>query len=292
MYKYFEMRYIASGAHGHAFRVLRVADRLQVPSTEDDPHIVLDVPRGSDRVAVAKAFRKLAKKYHPDKLQEHEYEAGVVEFRRIHHAYEQLLCTPDGSSDLLVLKCQLPPGVNQSRVSVPQTFRTEARCLSIVSQLNLPNVAKLVEIHPHFEWIVSWPYLPEPILPHLSSTGVKAVDQVDLVRQGWTDFSRSRRCAERVVRTMMSLIRHDVMTVDIQQNIIVDSESGEPLFIDFGRGETAGSIYKTRIKTFMKKVLTLLARGVLKASVDVATRFIRNLEETIFVELEQWQDEK
>merc|ERR1712048_742286 len=96
--------------------------------------------------------------------------------------------------------------------------------------------------------------------------GLGQVDRVDLVRQGWSDFSRSRRSAQQVVRTMMSLIRHDVMVVDPMQNIIVDRESGEPLFIDFGRGETAGSIYTTRIKTFMKKVLQLLVRSVSKSS--------------------------
>mmetsp|Transcript_19647 Transcript_19647/g.45778 ORF Transcript_19647/g.45778 Transcript_19647/m.45778 type:complete len:897 (+) Transcript_19647:54-2744(+) len=298
MYKYLEMRYIGSGAYGHAFRVMRLAEGsvADTEGADEPPHQVLDVPRGSDRATVAKAFRRLAKKWHPDKLEEHERERGIEEFRRIHHAYEQLLLDPEKSSDLIVLKCQLTGNVNgsaaYSKVSVAQSFRTEARCLSVVSQLRLPNVSKLVEVHPNFDWIVTWPYLPEAIMPYTIDTGVKVVDQVDLVRQGWTDFARSRRCIEHILRTMMALIRHDVMTVDIQQNVIVDRESGEPLFIDFGRGETAGSIYKTRIKTFMKKVLSLLARAVLRASVDVAARFIREIEDTIFAELEQWQDEK
>eukprot|EP00913_Durusdinium_trenchii_P002034 g1880.t1 len=62
--------------------------------------------------------------------------------------------------------------------------------------------------------------------------------------------------------------------------------------IDFGRGETAGSIYTTRIKTFMKKVLQLLARSVSKSSYDVAARYITCLEDTLFECLERWQDEK
>mmetsp|Transcript_124542 Transcript_124542/g.195156 ORF Transcript_124542/g.195156 Transcript_124542/m.195156 type:complete len:354 (+) Transcript_124542:3-1064(+) len=90
----------------------------------------------------------------------------------------------------------------------------------------------------------------------------------------------------------MSLIRHDVMIVDPLQNVIIERESGEPLFIDFGRGETAGSIYTTRIKTYMKKVLTLLVRSVAKSSFDIAARFIRDIESCLFEELELWQDEK
>jgi len=95
-----------------------------------------------------------------------------------------------------------------------------------------------------------------------------------------------------MIRTMMALIRHDVMMVDPIQNIVIERESGEPLFIDFGRGETAGSIYTTRIKTFMKKVLSLLVRSVAKTSYDVAAKFIRDIENTLFEELETWQDEK
>merc|ERR1719247_2620719 len=90
----------------------------------------------------------------------------------------------------------------------------------------------------------------------------------------------------------MALIRHDVMIVDVLQNVIIERESGEPLFIDFGRGETAGSIYTTRIKTFMKKVLTLLVRTVCKSSFDIAARFVRDVEDCLFEELENWQDEK
>jgi len=82
------------------------------------------------------------------------------------------------------------------------------------------------------------------------------------------------------------------MVVDPIQNIVVDRETGEPLFIDFGRGETAGSVYTTRIKTFMKKVLQLLLRSVCKASYDVAARCMRDLENTLYEELERWQDEK
>lgn len=171
-------------------------------------------------------------------------------------------------------------------------FQTEVRCLSLVSQLRLPNVAKLVEVGPDNHFIVAWPYLPEALIPNNECDGLQQVDRVDLVRQGWSDYSRSRRAAQRVLHTMMSLIRHDLMVVDPMQNIIVDRESGEPLFIDFGRGETAGSIYTTRIKTFMKKVLQLLARSVMKATYDIAARLIADLEDTLFENLERWQDEK
>merc|ERR1719195_1800682 len=91
---------------------------------------------------------------------------------------------------------------------------------------------------------------------------------------------------------MMTMIRHDLMIVDPLQNIIIDRESGQPLLIDFGRGETAGSIYTTRIKTFMKKILTLLLRCVAKASYDIAAKFIRDIENALYEELERWQDEK
>ena len=53
---------------------------------------------------------------------------------------------------------------------------------------------------------------------------------------------------------MIQLVRHDLMTVDPEYNILVERESGCPLFIDFGRGETIGSVYVSRIRTFMKKV--------------------------------------
>merc|ERR1719261_179613 len=91
---------------------------------------------------------------------------------------------------------------------------------------------------------------------------------------------------------MVQLVRHDLMTVDPEYNILVDMESGAPLFIDFGRGETIGSIYTTRIKTFMKKILQLLVRTHNKRSMDVAARFLRALEETVKEELINWQDEK
>ncbi|CAE8582452.1 unnamed protein product [Polarella glacialis] len=218
---------------------------------------------------------------------------AVLEFRRVHQAYENLLADPERSSDLMVLKMQHPfPSGKPKRISIPSAFQTEARCLSLVSQLRLPNVAKLVEVGPENQFIVTWPYLPEALVPNNECDGISQVDRVDLVRQGWSDYARSRHSAQRVIAMMMSMIRHDVMVVDPIQNIIVDRESGEPLMIDFGRGETAGSIYTTRIKTFMKKVLQLLARCVSKASYDVAARLIRSLEDTLFECLERWQDEK
>merc|ERR1719272_52603 len=180
----------------------------------------------------------------------------------------------------------------QAKISIAASFETEVRCLTLISQLRLPNVSKLVEVGPNNAFIVTWPYLPEALMPHNEADGLNQVDRVDLVRKGWADYSRSRNCAQKVIRTMMAVIRHDVMIVDPQQNIIIERESGEPLFIDFGRGEVAGSIYTTRIKTFMKKILMLLVRCISKASFDIAARFIRDIESCLFEELEQWQDEK
>ena len=40
-----------------------------------------------------------------------------------------------------------------------------------------------------------------------------------------------------MVKVNLSPRRHDVMIVDPIQNILVDRESGEPLMIDFGRGQ-------------------------------------------------------
>jgi len=295
MYKYAEVRYIASGDYGLVFRVLRMVDPAKqvLEADEEDPHLVLDLPRGSDKHAITKAYRKMARRWHPDKVLETEREQAVDEFRKVHQAYENLLADPERSSDLMVLKMQHPyPPQKAKKVSIPMAFQTEVRCLTLVSQLRLPNVQKLVEVGPDNQFIVSWPYIPEAMLPCNEPDGVNQVDRVDLVRQGWSDFSRSRRSAQQVIRTMMAIIRHDVMVVDPIQNVVVERESGEPLFIDFGRGETAGSIYTTRIKTFMKKILTLLLRCVAKASYDVAAAFIRDIEDTVFEELERWQDER
>lgn len=296
MYKYVEVRYVASGDYGLVYRMLRMVDSAKqqvLEQDEEDPHQVLDIARGSDRSAIIKAYRRLARRWHPDKVKEDEHDQAVLEFRRIHQAYENLLADPERSSDLMVLKVQHPvPPRKPKRITIPMAFQTEARCLSLVSQLRLPNVQKLVEVGPNNEFIVSWPYLPEALIPYNQCDGVSQVDRVDLVRKGWSDYSRSRHSAKQVIRMMMSMIRHDVMIVDPIQNILVDRESGEPLMIDFGRGETAGSIYTTRIKTFMKKVLQLLARSISKSSYDVAGRYIRCLEDTLFECLERWQDEK
>lgn len=292
MYQYVEVRYVASGDYGLVFRVLRMVDSSKATQDEEDPYLVLDVPRGSDRATIAKSYRRLARRWHPDKVKEEEHDQAVLEFRRIHQAYENLVADPERSSDLMVLKMQHPLPTKKKRITIPMAFQTEAKCLSLVSQLRIPNVQRLVEVGPENEFIVSWPYIPEALIPNNQCDGVSQVDRVDLVRNGWSDYSRSRHSAQKVIQMMVALIRHDVMIVDPIQNIIIDRESGEPLMIDFGRGETAGSIYTTRIKTFMKKVLQLLARSVSKASYDVAARYIRSLEDTLFQCLERWQDER
>jgi len=295
MYKYVEVRFVNCGDYGIVFRVLRMVDSSKrvLEEGEEDPHMVLDIAKGSDKTTITKAYRKLAKTWHPDKVPEDMRDRAIFEFRRIHQAYENILADPERSSDLLILKMQHPcPPRPSKTVPVAFSFRTETRCLTLVSQLRLANVQKLVEVGPDNAFIVTWPYLPEALQPSNECDGVRQVDRVDLVRQGWSDYSRSVRCAQRIVVTMISVIRHDVMIVDPTQNIMVDRETGQPLFIDFGRGETAGSIYATRIKTFMKKILTLLVRSVAKSSYDVAARFVRDIEECLYAELEKWQDEK
>merc|ERR1719379_3143907 len=104
-------------------------------------------------------------------------------------------------------------------------FNTEVNCLTLVSQLRLSNVSRLVEVGPDNQFIVTWPYLPEALIPSNETDGVNQVDRVDLVRQGWSDYSRSRRAAQRVTQMMMSVVRHDVMIVDPIQNIVIDRES-------------------------------------------------------------------
>merc|ERR1719188_254228 len=82
--------------------------KRQLDDGEEDPHLVLDVAQGSDKSTITKAYRKLARRWHPDKVPEEEREHAVVEFRRAHQAYENLLADPERSSDLMVLKMQSP----------------------------------------------------------------------------------------------------------------------------------------------------------------------------------------
>jgi hypothetical protein len=58
-----------------------------------DPYIVLNVPRNASPVEIKQAYRKLASKYHPDKLQHlgEEFRTLAEErFKAIEEAYRQL----------------------------------------------------------------------------------------------------------------------------------------------------------------------------------------------------------
>lgn len=65
---------MASGDYGLVYRVLRMVDGSKQVADEEDPHLVLDIPKGSDRGAIAKAYRRLARRWHPDKVKEEEHD--------------------------------------------------------------------------------------------------------------------------------------------------------------------------------------------------------------------------
>ncbi|CAE8582774.1 unnamed protein product, partial [Polarella glacialis] len=95
MYKYIEVRYIASGDYGLVFRVLRMVDpskkALDEEEEEEDPYQVLDVPRGSDRAAITKAYRIGARRWHPDKVPEEYREQSLRSAMAIRIAVLQAL---------------------------------------------------------------------------------------------------------------------------------------------------------------------------------------------------------
>ncbi len=55
-----------------------------------DLYKVLDVPHGADASEIRKAYLKLSRQYHPDKVQGSEKEAAEAKFKEISHAYEIL----------------------------------------------------------------------------------------------------------------------------------------------------------------------------------------------------------
>ena len=60
----------------------------------DDAYKILEIEKGADPQAVKRAYRKMAKKFHPDKVQHlgKEHQKGAEEkFRKVQEAYEQLL---------------------------------------------------------------------------------------------------------------------------------------------------------------------------------------------------------
>ena len=60
----------------------------------DDAYKILEIEKGADPQAIKRAYRKMAKKFHPDKVQHlgKEHQKGAEEkFRKVQEAYEQLL---------------------------------------------------------------------------------------------------------------------------------------------------------------------------------------------------------
>lgn len=55
-----------------------------------DPYEVLEIPRGSDKDTIKKAYRKLAKKWHPDLHEKEKKEEATEKFKEVNAAYEQL----------------------------------------------------------------------------------------------------------------------------------------------------------------------------------------------------------
>ena len=61
--------------------------------TEIDYYELLEVTRGSDKSTIKKAYRQMAMKYHPDKLQHlgPEFQKDAQDkFRKVAEAYEEI----------------------------------------------------------------------------------------------------------------------------------------------------------------------------------------------------------
>ncbi len=61
--------------------------------TTDNAYKILEIEKSATDAEVKKAYREMAKKYHPDKLQhmDEAYRKGAEEkFRRVQEAYEQI----------------------------------------------------------------------------------------------------------------------------------------------------------------------------------------------------------
>jgi preprotein translocase subunit Sec63 len=54
-----------------------------------DPHLILGIPTGADAATIKKAYRRLAKKYHPDVNPENS--EAAEHFKQVQHAYETLM---------------------------------------------------------------------------------------------------------------------------------------------------------------------------------------------------------
>ena len=63
-----------------------------------DPYEILNVAQGTPKREVAKAFRKLALKWHPDKVEDSLKEMATVKYGEINKAYKTL--TNDDARDL------------------------------------------------------------------------------------------------------------------------------------------------------------------------------------------------
>ncbi len=68
--------------------------RFDEPDLEQDPYMVLDIPRNASPEEIKQAYRKLASKYHPDKVQHLGEEFGKLaekRFKEIEAAYRKLM---------------------------------------------------------------------------------------------------------------------------------------------------------------------------------------------------------
>ena len=64
-------------------------------NSREEAYKILEIEKGASPLAIKKAYRKMAKKFHPDKVQHlgEEHQKGAEEkFRKVQQAYEQLQC--------------------------------------------------------------------------------------------------------------------------------------------------------------------------------------------------------
>ncbi|MEC8134248.1 MAG: DnaJ domain-containing protein, partial [Bacteroidota bacterium] len=62
-------------------------------NSREEAYKILEIEKGASPLAIKKAYRKMAKKFHPDKVQHlgEEHQKGAEEkFRKVQQAYEQL----------------------------------------------------------------------------------------------------------------------------------------------------------------------------------------------------------
>lgn len=111
------------------------------PSRTSDPHKVLGVPNGASDAEVKKAYRKLARTYHPDS----NSGAGDEErFKQITHAYQALLKKQGVDADTasrirdFFTSPRPTPRKKTLRVTVPVTFEKALKGTTQAVSFNIP----------------------------------------------------------------------------------------------------------------------------------------------------------